>query len=104
MTADIPRRSRAALPSNPSTHLFALGQAVQLKDGLWASGRIYLITARLPLSGDLPQYRIRNDDEQFERMAMEASLESVNAAARGKSELPRRSLSALVEDRGSGQS
>ena len=55
-----------------------LGQAVRLKGGMWPSGNVYLITAKLPPSGDSPQYRIRNDTEKFERMATQANLELAN--------------------------
>jgi hypothetical protein len=87
-TTIVPRRFRHSLPSGPAAHLFALGQAVQLKDGFWGSGKVFLVTARLPPSGDTPQYRIRNDSEQFERMAMEVNLESASAPPLGESGPP----------------
>ena len=82
--ANIPRRFQRSLPSHAATHLFTLGQAVQLKDGLWGSGKIYLITAKLPPNGDSLQYRIRNDDEQFERVAMQANLDAVGTPIGGE--------------------
>jgi hypothetical protein len=61
----------------PATHLFALGQAVQLKSGVPAGGNVYRITAQLPPIGDSPQYRIRNDTEKFERVATQVNLEMI---------------------------
>jgi hypothetical protein len=58
-----------------TTHRFAEGQAVRFRNTLMKSGNIYLITASLPPLGASPQYRIRNEGEKFERMAMEIDLE-----------------------------
>ena len=57
------------------THAFRSGQSVRLKNAILTSGKVYLITARLPTNGASPQYRIRNSEENFERMACEADLE-----------------------------
>lgn len=65
-------------------HLFALGQAVRLRSGFLPSGDSYLVTALLPPRGDLPQYRIRNEGEKFERMATQAELELLSAPAGGE--------------------
>lgn len=76
-SAESPRRFQRA-PSTPvATHIFAPGQAVRLRDGLWRSGKVYLVTAQLPPIGQSPQYRIRNDDERFERMTTEENLDPV---------------------------
>lgn len=56
-------------------HLFAVGQAVRLKGGLGRSAYTYHITGALPSSGGSPQYRIRNDGEQHERVATQDQLE-----------------------------
>ena len=64
------------------THLFSSGQTVRLKNAVLLSGNVYLITASLPPNGGSPQYRIRNDNEKFERMASEAELELVSAPPR----------------------
>ena len=56
-------------------HQFTLGQAVRLKNALGPTSNIYLITARLPPSGNSPQYRIRNDTEKFERVSTQLNLE-----------------------------
>jgi len=60
------------------THLFKVGQLVHLKGGfgilaLWAD--IYRITATLPPLGNSPQYRIREYDERYERVATQDTLE-----------------------------
>ncbi|MEZ0212522.1 MAG: hypothetical protein ACAH27_06165 [Xanthobacteraceae bacterium] len=64
-----------------STHSFTVGQAVRLKGGfgVYASrfGDIYRITGTLPPIGASPQYRIRNEKEQHERVTTEDSLEAV---------------------------
>jgi hypothetical protein len=71
-----PRRVHSA------TRLFIKGQAVRIKNPEMPSGNVYLITASLPSSGGSPQYRIRNDDEKFERVAAEAELELVSPSLR----------------------
>jgi len=80
--ANIARRFKRSLDPRPTAHLFTVGQAVRLKSGFVRSGNIYLITAKLPPSGDLPQYRLRNDNEKFERMATQADLEPVSTSPR----------------------
>jgi len=76
------RRSRQEVP----THLFAVGQAVRLKDGFQRpvmAADIYRITATLPPRGESLQYRIRKDDERHERVATQDSLEAVTSLAEG---------------------
>jgi hypothetical protein len=58
-----------------ATHQFSNGQAVRLKNLSARSGEVYFIIACLPPNFGSPQYRIRNADEMFERMAMEVDLE-----------------------------
>ena len=58
-------------------HRFALGEAVRLKDGFRTLGAVFVVTAKLPPKDGSPQYRIRNEAERFERMAMQSSLEPV---------------------------
>ncbi|MEO9335947.1 hypothetical protein ABFT80_00740 [Mesorhizobium sp. SB112] len=67
-------------------HRFAMGDMVRLKGGFGArpnSAEIFRITGTLPAKGDSLQYRIRNDDERYERVTTEDSLEPVTAAAEG---------------------
>lgn len=79
----IPQRSARAIHSEPTTHLFTVGQSVQLRGGytVFTSrfGDIYRVTGKLPPSGNSLQYRIRNEREQHERVATEDSLEMVRA-------------------------
>lgn len=77
----IPARSRRLPVDDSATHLFRLGQAVRLRTGLSPSSIIYRITAKLPPSGEEPQYHIRSDAEKFERMATQANLELVSLGA-----------------------
>jgi hypothetical protein len=76
-----------------ATHLFAIGQIVRLKGGFGLqsqSADTYHITGMLPPTGDSQQYRIRNDDERYERVATQDSLEPVRI-------LPVGSSGALIE-------
>lgn len=60
-----------------ATHLFMVGQAVRLKGsfGGQKTAQIYHIISTLPPTGGSPQYRIRNDDERYERVTTQDSLE-----------------------------
>jgi hypothetical protein len=81
MTASsIARRFPRSPPPRSETHLYAVGEAVRLKRAPWKSGDVYHVTARLPPIGDMPQYRIRSDDERFERVARQDDLEHVVAS------------------------
>lgn len=75
--ANTSQRTKRSLLPHSATRLFTIGQAVRLKGGFRRSGDIYLITAELPPSGDSPQYRIRNQDERFERVTTQDNLERV---------------------------
>ncbi len=91
-TATIGQRNARQSRREAPAHLFAIGQAVRLKGGF---GRvplpadIYHITGTLPPRGNSPQYRIRNDDERYERVATQDSLEPVGIAQLGPSLLER---------------
>jgi hypothetical protein len=66
------------------THLYAVGQAVRLKGGFMQRSQgasIYHITGTLPSRGELPQYRIRNDEERHERVATQDNLELVSTSS-----------------------
>jgi hypothetical protein len=79
---NIPRRFQRSVHHDAAAHHFRLGQAVRLKGGVLRSSEVFVITARLPMNGDSPQYRIRTDNERFERMAIESELEAVNPSPR----------------------
>jgi hypothetical protein len=69
-----PRRDTA-------THLFAIGQSVRLKGGfakLIMPTDVYRITATLPPRGTSLQYRIRCDEERYDRVMAEDELEAVD--------------------------
>ena len=71
----------------PATHLFAVGQMVRLRGSLGTfprSAETYRVTATLPPRGDSPQYRIRNDDERYERMVTQDSLGPVSTLQAGE--------------------
>ena len=74
------RNARPTRYVEAATHLFTTGQIVRLKGGVplaSQSANTYRITGTLPPRGDSPQYRIRNDDERYERVATQDNLEPV---------------------------
>lgn len=76
------RRARRDVP----THLFAIGQAVRLKGGFIKPALptdVYRITGTLPPRGDSLQYRIRSDEERYERVTTQDSLEPVDMLQSG---------------------
>ena len=78
-------RSRA-LPRDTGVHRFAVGQTVRLKGRFGRSvsaADVYHITGTLPPRGDSPQYRIRNDDERYERVATQDSIEPIDLSRTG---------------------
>lgn len=81
------RASRPIRPDTP-THLHAVGLAVRLSGGFMqrsqAAVGTYHITGTLPLRGELPQYRIRSDDERHEQVATQDNLEPVNSPSGGE--------------------
>lgn len=84
MTATtFPHRNSRPIRREAASHLFVVGQLVRLKSGFKQSlnaSDIYRITATLPPRGNSPQYRIRNDEERYERVATQDSLEQVAVA------------------------
>jgi hypothetical protein len=100
MDSTILQRNARPIRYEAATHLFTTGQIVRLKGGFGLqsqSADTYRITATLPPRGDSQQYRIRNDDEHYERVATQDSLESVNISPAGRS-------GALIEETfGAGQ-
>jgi hypothetical protein len=80
MDSTLLQRNARPIRHEPATHLFATGQIVRLKGGLGLpsqSADTYRITGTLPPRGDSLQYRIRNDDERYERVATQDNLEPV---------------------------
>jgi hypothetical protein len=72
------------MPADAPTHLYAVGQAVRLKGGFMLRSQaasIYHIIGTLPSLGELPQYRIRNDDERHERVATQDDLEPARTSS-----------------------
>ena len=82
--ANIPLRFKRAPSAPTATHLFPIGQAVRMRAGFLHAGEVFLITAKLPPNGDSLQYRIRNEEERFERVATQSSLEPVDPTAASK--------------------
>ncbi len=75
------------IQSDAPTHLYAVGQAVRLKGafmrGPQAAG-VYRITGTLPPRGEVPQYRLRSNDECHERVATQDEVAPVNASSRSE--------------------
>ena len=60
------------------SHRFALGQSVYFTSGMIGragSNGSYRVVRLLPPEGDDYQYRIKNTDEAFERVAKESQLD-----------------------------
>ena len=84
---DPSRRASRPIPPDAPIHLYAVGQAVRLKGVFMQrppAASIYHITGTLPSRGELPQYRIRNDDERHERVATQDNLEPVSISSGSK--------------------
>lgn len=82
MTTALKRDARP-LYRETGVHLFAVGQAVRLKGGFRQPTQlpgIFRIIGLLPATGDLPQYRIRNDDERHDRVTTQDNLQLVQTA------------------------
>lgn len=64
-----------------SDHRFAVGQSVRMNSRFGLSSRTaetYRITATLPSRDNSPQYRIRSEEERYERVTTEDSLEKID--------------------------
>lgn len=89
MDSNTLQRNAHPVRHEAATHLFAIGQTVRLKGGFGLqsqSSHTYRITATLPPRGNSQQYRIRNDDEHYERVATQDSLEPVRVLPAGPSD------------------
>jgi hypothetical protein len=63
-------------------HRFAIGQSVRLRGRFGLpldTAETFRITATLPARDNSPQYRMRNDDERYERVTTEDNLEEIQA-------------------------
>jgi hypothetical protein len=86
--SNMSRRIYRPVRPEGATHLYAVGQAVWLKDGFGPrsqSAGVYHITGTLPPKGAFPQYRIRNEEERHERVTTQDNLEPVEPIAAGES-------------------
>jgi hypothetical protein len=79
--ATLVHRNARPTRQDPAIHLFAVGQTVRLKSnfGMHSTGNteIYRVTGTMPPKAGSPQYRIRNDDERYERVTTQDDLEPV---------------------------
>lgn len=71
--------NRRPMTNGAATHLYVIGQTVKPRRSLPMSvghpAEIYHITAALPASGDVLQYRIRSDNENFDRVVTQDLVE-----------------------------
>jgi hypothetical protein len=82
----IRQRPASAARREAPTHLFSVGQVVRYKGGFGRTAgpaEVFRITATLPVRGDSPQYRIRNDEERHERVSGQDDLEGVSSDRTG---------------------
>lgn len=66
---------------NASSHRFAVGQSVRLNSRFGVSptaAEFYRVTATLPARDNALQYRIRSDEERYDRVTTEDSLDDIN--------------------------
>jgi len=85
-TASFYHRNTRPTRRETASHLFAIGQTVRLKTGFATAlppSRVFHITATLPPKVNSPQYRIRNDEERHERVAIQDDLEPVDMSSAG---------------------
>lgn len=88
MDSTILQRKAHPIRHEAATHLFTTGQIVRLKDGFELqpqSAATYRITATLPPRGNSLQYRIRNDNELYERVVTQDSLKPIGISPAGES-------------------
>jgi len=67
-------------------HLYAVGQAVRMKEGFaqrFQARGLYRVTRTLPPREEFPQYYIRSADELHERLAAQNEIEAVSASSDG---------------------
>ncbi len=69
-------------PLEAAIHQFSVGQIVRMRSrsGVFPKTvELFRITRTLPARDNLPQYRLRGDGENYERVATEDNLELVGA-------------------------
>jgi len=83
-TSDVLLRASPPVRRSAATHIFKIGESVLLKPSFqYASAAgVYRITATLPWAEGQPQYRLQSDEERYERVAPQDSLERVTASSK----------------------
>jgi len=78
-TMDAQRRSGASAAYVAPSHVFHVGDAVHVRRSYQyaAAAGVYHVTATLPPFDGQFQYRIRNDDERYERVVTQDRLEPI---------------------------
>ena len=62
-------------------HLYDVGQLVDFRLAASKFSGTYRVRAQLPPLGDIFQYRIKSDAEQFERVVLEHQISAINSAS-----------------------
>ncbi|MFC6487039.1 hypothetical protein ACFP9U_03625 [Nitratireductor sp. GCM10026969] len=86
MTASAHQNHARKRSPETATHLFRIGQMVQMKSRFGVSPttvELYRVTGTLPPRDNSPQYRIRSDDERHERVATQDALEAAGLPPSG---------------------
>ena len=84
------RAKRRAVEEAPR-HIFGIGQLVRMSHNApivtnTGASDVSAITAPLPPIGGSPQYRIRNEDERYERVTTQDNLVAASNPAKGGSD------------------
>ncbi|WP_428697720.1 hypothetical protein [Stappia sp.] len=85
-TASFRQRYASQSAGDAGEHLLSIGQSVRLKSAIGKTtgqAQVYRITGMMPASGGGAQYRIRNAEENHERVALQDELEPVDTAGTG---------------------
>ncbi|WP_306029806.1 hypothetical protein [Stappia sp. MMSF_3263] len=80
-TASFRQRYASQSAGDAGEHLLSVGQSVRLKSAIGnttGQTQVYRITGMMPASAGAPQYRIRNAEENHERVALQDELELVD--------------------------
>lgn len=78
------RFQQSARRTDTPSHIFTIGQTVRMKSRIGLvkkTAELFQIKSRLPVKDGSPQYRIRSEQETYERVTTEDNLEPVDNPA-----------------------
>lgn len=87
-TMDAQRRSGPSAAYTAPSHSFHVGDSVLVRRSFLhaAANGVYHVVATLPPSEGQFQYRVRNDEERYERVVAQDRLEAFTPSRSGKQE------------------